>query len=157
MHPVPRAGAPRALIPSVLAVLLVVSCGDATNEGARAPAETTVTTGGPGAAPAETAPADEEAPDEEAPDGGQGPTVVVTVRDGAVAGGARDVRVPLGEEVVLRVESDVADEVHVHGYDLFVDVVPGAVAELRFVADLAGVWEVELEGAGLDLAALQVS
>jgi hypothetical protein len=30
--------------------------------------------------------------------------------------------VPLGEDVVLRISSDVAEEVHVHGYDVYGDI-----------------------------------
>lgn len=92
------------------------------------------------------------------PDGAE-PENLIEVR---VSGGAAEVvegepAVSLGEEVVLRFSSDVADQVHVHGYDRFVNVAPGQVAELRFVADLPGVWEVELEGAGVELLQLQVS
>jgi hypothetical protein len=83
--------------------------------------------------------------------------VEVSVRDGAMEGGTGQAEVSLGDEVVLRITSDVDGEVHVHGYDLFVDVASNEVAELRFVADLPGVWEVELEGPGLDLVVLQVA
>jgi len=55
------------------------------------------------------------------------------------------------------VTADVVDEVHVHGYDLFADVAPGAPATINFVADIPGVWEVELEGAGALLVELEVS
>ena len=66
------------------------------------------------------------------------------------------VSVPVGEEVALRVTSDVADQVHVHGYDLMADVAPDAPAELTFVADVPGIFEVELESAGLLLLRLEV-
>jgi heme/copper-type cytochrome/quinol oxidase subunit 2 len=80
--------------------------------------------------------------------------------DVTVAGGevqvSGEVSVPVGEEVVLRVTSDVADHVHVHGYDLMADVAPDAPAELTFVADVPGIFEVELETAGLLLLQLEV-
>jgi hypothetical protein len=41
----------------------------------------------------------------------------ITVTDGEVSGPER-VEIEQGQEVALVVESDVADEVHVHGYDL---------------------------------------
>ena len=47
--------------------------------------------------------------------------------------------------VVITVTSDVADEVHVHGYDLMADVAPGAPATIRFTADAPGRFEIELE------------
>jgi len=59
--------------------------------------------------------------------------------------------------VELTVTSVIADEVHVHGYDLMADVAPGAPVTIRFVADIAGVFEVELEDRGLQIAELEVS
>ena len=141
----PRSSAPRILLPCLFAGFLLAACGDGGNDIA-APTTTTASDV-PTIAPAPS-PTTATSP----------PAVVeVVVADGTVEGGVRDVGVPLGEEVVLRVATDVADEVHVHGYDLSVDAVPGEVAELRFVADLPGVWEVELEDLGLELIALEVS
>jgi heme/copper-type cytochrome/quinol oxidase subunit 2 len=59
--------------------------------------------------------------------------------------------------VTVRVTSDVADEIHVHGYDLKQDVEAGSTAEISFTADIPGVFEVELENAGFKLADLEVS
>ncbi len=150
----PRTGG-RALLASMLAALLVTGCGDQASDGAGGTDETTAADSGSTAPPSTTSPPTSEGPASSEPTSGT--LVEIDVRDGAVEGGLREVRVPLGEEVILRVTSDVADQVHVHGYDLLVDVAPGEVGELRFVADLPGVWEVELEGAGLDLVALQLS
>lgn len=72
--------------------------------------------------------------------------------DGGVA---RD-SISRGRIVVLRIASDVADEVHVHGYDLTAEVGPGAPATIRFVADEPGRFEVELERSGLQIAELEV-
>lgn len=74
---------------------------------------------------------------------------------GSVQGGGR-IEVPRGQVVVIRVTSDVAEEVHLHGYDLYVDLVPGVAGELRFVADIPGVFEVELEGSRLEIIELEV-
>jgi len=67
-------------------------------------------------------------------------------------------RVPIqvGSSVALVVSSDVADEVHLHGYDRKVDVVAGGTATLEFVADQAGVFEAELESRGIQLVQLEV-
>ncbi len=64
--------------------------------------------------------------------------------------------VGLGDEVTIRVTADVADEVHVHTYDLYADLEPGTPGEITFVAEIPGVHEVELEGAGLLLLNLEV-
>jgi heme/copper-type cytochrome/quinol oxidase subunit 2 len=81
--------------------------------------------------------------------------IEVSVSDGTIAGGG-DVSVPKGTDVVLRVTSDVADEVHLHGYDIAVDVEAGETIELPFTADREGVFEVELEDARLPLLEITV-
>jgi hypothetical protein len=81
----------------------------------------------------------------------------VAFASGAVTGGITRYAVPLGSVVELVVASDVADEVHVHGYDRRSFVTAGATTTLRFPADLPGVFEVELEQRGTPLAALEVS
>ena len=48
----------------------------------------------------------------------------------------------------------MADEVHVHGYDRRSYVTAGASTTLRFVADLPGAFDVELEQRGVPLAQL---
>ena len=52
--------------------------------------------------------------------------------------------------------SDVADHVHLHGYDLMANVAPGAPATIRFTADAPGRFEIELEDLGLQIAELEV-
>ncbi|MEL7155263.1 MAG: hypothetical protein AAFN30_01545 [Actinomycetota bacterium] len=56
--------------------------------------------------------------------------------------------VTLGSTVLLRVSADRPDEVHLHGYDVLAVIAPDQPAELAFVADTPGVFEVELEDAG---------
>ena len=68
---------------------------------------------------------------------------------------ARD-SIDQGRNVVISVTSDVADEVHVHGYDLMADVAPGAPATIRFKADAPGRFEIELENTGVQIAELEV-
>lgn len=79
--------------------------------------------------------------------------VMVDYADGNVAldanGSSSDrVDAPLGSTVRLMITTDVAEHVHVHGYDLFVDLVPGDTAILEFVAEIPGLVEVELEDSG---------
>jgi hypothetical protein len=78
--------------------------------------------------------------------------VRITVRDGRPVGGIRRVTVGKGRRVVLIVSSDVADHVHLHGYDVMRDVAPGSPARLAFRATIVGTVEVELEDRGLPLA-----
>jgi heme/copper-type cytochrome/quinol oxidase subunit 2 len=83
-------------------------------------------------------------------------TVQVTVTGTKVETAERRVKVPLDGKVRLEVTADRADEVHLHGYDRKVDIEPGQPAVLEFTADVPGVFEVELEEAGLKLVELQV-
>lgn len=71
--------------------------------------------------------------------------VEVTVADGEITVGERRVVVDNGSTVGVVVTSDVADELHVHGFDILATLVPGETVEFSFLADEPGVWEVELE------------
>jgi hypothetical protein len=61
-----------------------------------------------------------------------------------------------GRQVVFVVKSELADEVHLHGYDLSADVAPGAPATIRFKATAPGLFEAELESRSLPIAELEV-
>ena len=80
----------------------------------------------------------------------------IAIRDGEPVGGIQQLTVQLGEEVKVRVESDVAEEIHVHGYDLTADVAAGGDAEIEFDATIAGRFEIELEHSGTPIAELEV-
>jgi hypothetical protein len=78
--------------------------------------------------------------------------VQLVVKGGRPVGGVRNVTVAKGRRVMLFVTSDVAEEVHLHGYNLMRDVVPGETAQLTFRATIVGTVEVELEQSGVPLA-----
>ncbi len=81
----------------------------------------------------------------------------ITVRNGRPVGGVEELSYDAGERVRFVVTSDVSDEVHVHGYDIVKDVRAGGSARFSFPARLEGVFEVELEGRGEQIAELRVS
>ena len=85
-----------------------------------------------------------------------GQRIEVQVSGGEVSGDTGRVPVAAGEHVTLVLTSDVADEVHVHGYDLEADLSPGQPTEIAFDATIPGVFEVELHEAGTQLLSLQV-
>lgn len=72
------------------------------------------------------------------------------------SGSIRRVTIEQGQRVTLIVSADVADEVHVHGYDLMADVAPGSPARISFEASVPGRFEVELESRALQIAELRV-
>ncbi|MDQ4090934.1 MAG: hypothetical protein M3163_11630 [Actinomycetota bacterium] len=82
--------------------------------------------------------------------------LAVTVRGGSVVEGAARQRATLNQPVTIRVTSDVAEEVHVHGYDKRVNVAAGGTAEVAFVANIPGVFEVEFERSHKLLFTLEV-
>jgi len=83
-------------------------------------------------------------------------TIELAYAGGQVSGGVRTESVRVGAMVVLRVTSDVAEEVHVHTYDAMADVAAGRTAEVRFTATVPGRFEVELEKSGRQLLVLEV-
>ena len=83
--------------------------------------------------------------------------VNIVVRGGRPVGGIRRVTVAKNRRVILTVRSDVADHVHLHGYDVMRDVAPGKPGRIDFRATIPGRFEVELEDAGLQIADLTVN
>jgi FtsP/CotA-like multicopper oxidase with cupredoxin domain len=81
--------------------------------------------------------------------------IEVTYQAGALQG-PTTYTVTQGDRVRLLVHADVSDEVHFHGYDLMADVTPDEPAVIDFVADAAGVYEVELEDLGEPLIELEI-
>jgi heme/copper-type cytochrome/quinol oxidase subunit 2 len=82
---------------------------------------------------------------------------VVVVKNGKPQGGVQDLKYTKGDRVRLVVRSDVADEVHIHGYDLKQDVAAGGSVRFSFPADIEGVFEIELEERKEQIAELRVS
>ncbi|MFF3428528.1 hypothetical protein [Streptomyces sp. NPDC002602] len=83
-------------------------------------------------------------------------TVTVTVRDGKVVPAPGRVEVGRGERVALRVTSDRADTLHVHGYDKELALPAGQEATLILTADRTGLFEVETHESDLVLTQLLV-
>jgi hypothetical protein len=133
-----------AVIAVVAVIILAVAGGndeqEATGTGAQATA-TPSQTAEPGATVTET-PEPAETPKPEPP--------LVT------PGKITKLRFQQGDTVRFRVRSDVSDEVHVHGYDLMKDVEPGRLITFSFPADITGIFEIELESAGEQIAQLRV-
>lgn len=133
--------------------LLLSACGGGDDEpAAQAPAPTT-TLSGPttSATPAATSPTTLASTTTTV----AGQLVSVTVRGGQVQGPSRQ-RVERNDTVTVRVSSDAADEIHVHGYNKTASVAAGGTGEVSFVANIPGVFEVEFEKSGKLLFTLEV-
>lgn len=83
-------------------------------------------------------------------------TITATVTKGKVDPAPRRVKVTKGQDVELTVTRDTAGEVHVHGYDLDRQAKAGQPVSFSFVADQAGLFEVEAHDPDLLLLQLQV-
>lgn len=83
-------------------------------------------------------------------------TISITVTGGQAIGDTGQITVPLGTPLVVTVNSDVADEIHVRGYDRKASVPAGSTASVTFTATKPGVFEVALEHSKLALLQLQV-
>jgi hypothetical protein len=86
-----------------------------------------------------------------------GAPVVVNVVGGKPQGGVTKITVKKGDPVRFKVVSDVADEIHVHGYNFHKDVEKGGSVWFDFPATIDGIFDIELESRGEQIASLQVN
>jgi hypothetical protein len=77
--------------------------------------------------------------------------------EGGVVNGPERIAVTLADEVSVWVLSDEEAEIHVHGYDLFFDATAGVPVDVTFIADVPGIFEVEVEGSHTILFQLEVT
>lgn len=127
-----------------LTALILGACGDSDESGGTTDAGNTT------APKADTtAPAGEQKPESSLP--------TIVVRNGEPVDGVLELEYDAGDQVRFRVESDVADEVHVHGYDVEKAVPAGQAVTLSFPADIEGIFEVELHGSEQQIAELRVN
>jgi ABC-type glycerol-3-phosphate transport system substrate-binding protein len=153
-----RALAAIAAIAAIAALPTLAGCG---GDDSSTPA-TTTTSNAETMTHEETAAEDGASTSEEQADTGEDQmatnveTVNVSVVGAQPEGGIVRATLAKNDKVVLVVSSDVADEIHVHGYDLMKDVAAGGTARIMFVADVPGRFEVELEDRGVQIADLTV-
>lgn len=134
--------------------LALASCGGDDDETSGTTTETTTTT----ATNSQTVTATETTTSETTTEPEvEKPTVVrVTVVNGAPEGGIVRATVDQGDRVRLVVTSDVADEIHLHGYDVSRAVAAGGAVTLAFRATIPGRFEAELEERGVQIADITV-
>src|SRR5262245_24882575 len=137
-------------IAALIAVVAVFVLADSSEDDP--PAEQSAATATPTPTPTATAP--QEASPQETPEPTPDPTpnpIPLLTGDEVT-----ELEYTEGETVRFRVRSSEPDEVHVHGYDLYTDVVPGETARMSFKADITGIFEIELENAGTEIGRLKV-
>lgn len=134
----------------VATVVLLTGCaGTDEPEGGTASGTSTSTSSAASMTPSATSPS----PTTAAP---AGTNIAVSYAGGQVTGSTGRIPIPSGDQVTITVTSDVADEIHLHGYDLSAPVGPDALGTLTFQATIPGVFELELEELGTLLFTVQV-
>jgi FtsP/CotA-like multicopper oxidase with cupredoxin domain len=134
-------------------VLAQGSDDDSGEEQTLTPTEQQAATDPTGGAEAPTAAETAPATTETAPE----PRVeAIRIRGGEPVGDARTLAFESGETVRLRFSSDTAQEIHIHGYDRYVDVPAGGSKTDTFKANAEGIFEVELHSTGALLAKLEI-
>jgi hypothetical protein len=120
----------------------------------REPAKTTAVSPPPGQAPSERSRGDattnrsDRTQEDEVP--------VITVKGGQPVGGVQELTFESGAVIRFAVRSDLADEAHLHGYDVSKPVEPGGSETFELPADIEGVFELELEERGVPIAEISV-
>jgi hypothetical protein len=133
------------VIAIVVAFVILNSGGNDNNDNNKSAASTTGTT-----TPAQTTAQDTSAPAQPA-------MKTVVVKNAKPVGGVQKLTFNKGDQVRFTVKSDVGDEIHVHGYDFHKDVKPGGSVTFSFPAKIDGIFVVELESRGEQIASLQVN
>ena len=99
---------------------------------------------------------DEQKPDR--PDKPDKPEVpVITVKGGQPVGGVAELEYKTGDQIQFTVESDVDENIHLHGYDIEQPVAAGGKTTFDLEASIEGVFEVELEEAVVPIAEVTVN
>jgi len=88
---------------------------------------------------------------------GEPAVTTIVIKNGKPVGGIAELTYNEGERVRFKVDSDVSDEVHVHGYDIMKDVEAGGSVSFDFPATIEGIFEAELEGRKEQILSLTVN
>ena len=119
-------------------------------------ASTPTTTEQPATTGSSTAPTETE-PQRAEPQPAPQPRVdTIRIRDNQPVGEPPTLKFENGDTIRLRFRSNVATEIHIHGFDEYVDVPAGGTATARLKADIDGIFEVEDHSSAALLAKLEI-
>lgn len=140
----------------VVVAFFVLRGDEEAGEGSSVDSSSTTATTADGGSTTEDKPADQGKPaKDEAPDEPELTTIVI--KDGVPEGGVAELEFAKGDEVRFAVVADAANELHIHGYDLYEDLPAGKKVEIAFPAELDGIYEIESHTTGELIAELRVS
>jgi hypothetical protein len=138
-----------AAVIAVVAVVVILTAGGGDDEGTGSQASATQTaTQTPTQDQPEAQPQDAETPT---------PTPTPKPKPPRLAGGkVTRLEFKEGDTVKFRVVSPVAEEVHIHGYDIAKDLEPNKEITVSFPATIEGIFEIEFEHAKEQIGELRV-
>ena len=82
---------------------------------------------------------------------------VIHLVGGQPVGGKQKISVRKGDTIRLKVTSDEAGQIHVHGFDLEEQAAPGKPASFTFTANIEGRFEVESHVSNAQIAEISVN
>ena len=130
-----------AVVVVVAAIVIIGGGGDDDSSSSDNTVQTTTTGGGTTTTAKPTAPA----------------VPTITIKDGKPVGGVQEIEVDKGDTIEFKVKSDADHEIHMHGYDIAKDVEAGGKVTYNVPADIDGIFEVEIEDLGEQIAELRVN
>ena len=131
----------------VIAIVAIVVLADSSEDDSGSQSAATAT---PTATPTEASPAEETPTATPTPEPTPPPPPLLT------ADKVTELEATEGDTVRFRARSATDDEVHVHGYDISKDAPAGETITMSFKADITGIFEIEFENAGKQIAKLTV-
>ena len=137
-------------------LFFVLREGDESTDATKAPTDATTTeqqADGAGNVPGGGG-GDNGKPDKPKPD--KPKIATIEVRGGQPVGGVQELSFTQGERIQFIVRADVADEVHLHGYDVTKEVPAGGEAAFDVPATIDGVFEAELHHSLAPIAEITV-
>lgn len=81
---------------------------------------------------------------------------MVTVKQGKLLGEPVTIEVKPNQPALLRVDSDITDEVHLHGEDITYLIEANKITTIELKSGVSGVFEMELHEAGVGVGVLKV-
>lgn len=85
-----------------------------------------------------------------------GTTAVLVLKNKQLISGPETIQVHQGDQVVIKVLSDMPEEFHLHGYEKIAELEKDKPTTISFAATTTGRFEYELEKSGTALGALEV-
>jgi hypothetical protein len=137
-----------AVVIAVVAVVIILAAGGGGDDSGTQASATQTATPTPTQDQSEAAPQDAETPT---------PTPTPKPQPPLLKGGkVTRLEFKEGDTVKFRVVSPVAEEVHIHGYDIAKDLEPNQEITVSFPATIEGIFEIEYEHAGEQIGELRV-